>query len=938
MKTTKTILSVLCALLLLAVTNSSLHAQLKKARDARMSEVNVNAEAAMVMIRPLETFGHKITVSNNSEDPIKFRLILRDNKYFRQINAITQSYFVNSGDSLRIGLRLLNVNARVNGIYTVFFDMISEFDSTDRKIFEFQVEVIDGTDRQFVIQPLQENIVIKNSIRDFQLPVLFKNLIPETKEVRFEIQNAATNPIQLGKGYSGTITLPANDTLLNIPFVVASKEAQLWQLNSSITVYVKALNGELLGMFSATPHWLYNKGNMYTPGFIYQPANSLQVEAVHQQMSSGVYSDQLRLSKGLAPEKEGIGFNMNYTRYANGIFQNLSGSYLQYRNGLLDLTAGSINEFNELSLFGRGVKSTLYFDEEKTVKVDLYAVDQETNLLEPINTQSGTRTVSGQFSQTSEDKTFGYYISSNYFNRAQNNSKGHLHYTGFTWKLSETETISARVGGSLEKFNYLRGDSTLLGYSVTADYNRNMDRWNIIASVSRGSRNYAGLNQGALIANAFAGYRLTSRSSISYNFTKNTSDRPAYLPQAIQGRFYVNFLTHELNFNKNFKGFEWNVKPYFLKQGQLFSYELNPIAPEKGYAFRLQSTLNGKYKKFSYQVMGDMGAFKLTHSVNGPRSMGTFMGAANIGIAGITLAAVIQKGPSFVTDLSNIKDASKGYFNKSLSLGYGFRIKNKLTYQVAASAISNATITGAIYNINQDLTWRPGKGIEVNASFFMFKYSTIPMRQQYRVGVVKTFNWDRGEQAPVKVTVLVFEDKNANGIRDGKEQPAVEAMVKFDDLILITDKNGLLQVGNVKKGEHKISIIYGSSKQQNYLSQTIDVNKNTKVVLAIPPQFKVSGIVIAPKKRYDNAVVDMDGIKVLLLDRSGKEFITYTNRDGSFSTQLPANTYRVYLPALKLKNRSAQELIITVDAENGYNEPIKLNWVDEGRTVEVKKL
>lgn len=922
------------------MTTSAASAQYKPGGTGkgRLEEVNIRAAAASVMVRPMETFGHKINISNTSDDPIKFRFVLQPNPYFRQVSSQEGSYFLNSGDSVSIGFKLLNVNARVNGVYTVFFEMINEYDTLDRKLVEFNVEVYDGIDRQFIIQTLQDNILIRSNIREFEIPVLFRNLLPEAKEVVFEMQNPQNNPIQLNRLFTGRIQLPSRDTVINVRFTVNDRIQELWQFNRSITVYVKNPQGDMIGMFSATPRWLFNKGSLFNPEFMTQPANTLQAEYNYSFFGNNSYSHDLRLTKSLRSDANGLGFNLFYQHFGPQNFRNMTGSYLTYRSNTFTGTVGSITDNHELTLFGRGVKAQQYFDEDKLSQLEVWAVDQEANILRPFDAASGAKTISARFSSKDAEDSRSIAFSSNYFIRPESNSKGHLHFANYAIKFSKTETLTATVGGSMEKFNHPSGDTTLAGYLVKAEYSKFTEKWKYMAGITRGSRDYSGLLQGGTLVNALVGYNLNRQSSITYQFIKNTTDRPGYTPQAIVGRFFNDYNSHEINFTRLYKRFELNIKPYFLRQSQLFTFASNPARPPVGSALRLKTALSGNISKLAYSLEADAGQFSVKNPVTPFSTITTFQLGASVSAYHITVAGFMQNGPYFITELNNLKDPTAEFYTQSLTVSYGNRFFKRLDWQMSGTVINNANFSGAFTSIVQELHYDAGRGLQFNAFFNYYKFSSIPANYQARAGVIKTFNWDNSEKAKVKVTLQLFEDLNSNGVKDAGEKWAPETMVRFDDLILVTDQNGSVQITNVSKEIHKISIIYGSSRQQNFMDRAISVDRNAKILVGVPPQFKINGVVKAPVKKYDETVPEMEGVKVLFIDRNGKEFTTFTGKEGNFSFQLPAGTYKAFLPELKSKNRQSKDLIVVVDPQTGYAGMVEFQWVDEGRQVQIKKL
>lgn len=925
------------ALIMVAATS---YAQLKGGveGEGRMENVSIYAEASIILIKPLETFGHRITITNTGENSIKFNLKLRSNPYFRQLNTNDVPFFINNGDSIKVPMKLLNVNARVNGIYTLYFDMISVYDSTDKNIFEFQVEVYNGTDRQIIVNPLQENILIKNNIRQFEVPVHFKNLLPENKKIYLEMQNPASNPIILGNSFHQGIILPPADTTLNLQFLVRDPNIQLWRLNQPVTVMVKDQSGQIISMFSCTPRWLFNKGAFYYGGIEAPPANSLQFEANHNFMGDGAYSQDFRLTKTIGMDKTGIGFNLNYMHFQPYGFKNLSNTYLQVKGESTEIIAGNVSEFHELSLFGRGIKATQFFGEDNRTKMQVWAVDQEVNLLRPFDTENSTRTISAQYSTISEENDFELNVNGNYFQRKQNNSTGTLNFGSFRYDISKDEKITGLVGASLERFNYERGDSVLLGYSGRVEYSKMLNKWSYGGTFAYGSRNYSGFMQGSLITVGRIGYRINDNTSISYHFNKNKTDHPTYTPQAIQGRFLIDYMKNEINIQHRVKNTVFSVNPYLLRQGQLFSYDQTPVDPQMSNAARINAGMNVQKKNWYFSVEADGGQFT-AKTPTGKVSLGTYQLTGNIAFKGLSLGATVQNGPNFITEFTSLKDPSIKYYSKMLSMGYGVTILKKLEFEISASYINNASVNGNIYNANSQLNWNIGGGFKAHAMVYMFKIGDLAIRQQTRVGVVKTFNWENAENKKYKLTIAIFEDLNNNGIREPEEKAAPETMIRFNDMILIADKNGMVHITNVKRDSYRLSVVYGSSKQQNYIEKLISIEGNTKLNLGVPPQFKIEGVVKPLMQQYDNSSIDMDGVKVILIDKNNKEFVTYSEKSGHFVLQLPPGTYRAFLPEMRNKAANVRDVIFTVDPQKGYaDKKLELFWSDNSRKIEVKKL
>lgn len=919
---------------------STAHAQFKGGGggEGRMDNIGIRSDVALIMVRPLETFGHKLLINNNSDEPLRFSLRLQPNKYFRLVNASTQAMYVSPYDSTIVGLKFLNVNARVNGIYTLYVDLVNKNDEFDKKTYEFNVEVVDGTDQQFVITPLMENVLLQKNVRSFDVPVLFKNLLPESKEVRFEIQNPGNSPIQLGKLFGGPVKLPAKDTLIKVNFVTAEQLQELSQQYRSITVLVKNDKGDIIGMFTVTPGWLFSRGTMYNPGISMAPTSKLFAETNFTYLGKGASSTDFRISKPLISKEDPFGFNLFYQQYQPISFKQLTDTWIQYQGNQAGVRVGSLADFHELSLYGRGIKSNLSFDEEKKNNMEVWAVDQEYNLLKEFTTTSGTRLISTRFTHLDESDKKVFDISSSFFERKDVNSKGHLHFANFHKQLSPNQDLTVMAGASMEKFNHIQGDTSLPGYAVQVEYSAMGKKWQSIVSGYRASRDYAGAQQGTFNVNAIFSYSLSQRATLSYHLLKNTTDRPGYLPQSIQGRFYYNNILHEANVSVAAGKKTWYVKPYLFKQGQLYTYDTVYKTPETSTAPRFQVGMSGNAGKMGYNFYVDAGTFGLKGTSITGSNVPSFRVSGSLAAWHMVFNTLIQKGPYFLNELWTNKNNPAAYYSNSFNLSYNNRFFSKLDWQASLSANNSSNWNGwGVFMINS-FDYKLGNGFSAKASVYQGKMGTMPVTTQVRIGLRKTFDWNKNESSTATLKIRVYEDKNDNKEKDADEKWMPDILVRIDDMVLVSDKQGGLVVKNLLKGWHKMSVLYGTSRQQNFLEKEFQIDNNEKMELPVPPQYVVKGKVVEQKSKYLQAPSQLEGIKISFMNAAGKEQITFTNSDGEFTMQLAAGTYRVYIPQLKKQNAPNSETTIVVHPANGYDSLIELTWVNDERQVEVKKI
>src|SRR5690606_25606306 len=120
---------------------------------------------------------------------------------------------------------------------------------------------------------------------------------------------------------------------------------------------------------------------------------------------------------------------------------------------------------------------------------------------------------------------------------------------------------------------------------------------------------------------------------------------------------------------------------------------------------------------------------------------------------------------------------------------------------------------------------------------------------QFRVGIKNNFT-SATALGNHKVAFQLFEDKNFNGLLDTGEQVLGNEIVKLDNFVAMTDKNGKVVFQNVPDGIYTMKV-NESAGARLMTDPVIMVYKNINRKVGLVKNIKVSGKLKEIKQAYD---------------------------------------------------------------------------------------
>jgi hypothetical protein len=274
------------------------------------------------------------------------------------------------------------------------------------------------------------------------------------------------------------------------------------------------------------------------------------------------------------------------------------------------------------------------------------------------------------------------------------------------------------------------------------------------------------------------------------------------------------------------------------------------------------------------------------------------------------------------------------YFTNS-----GFR------FSMYVSWVRNAQGSNPVLNdITGEETFEPVANADYNLGFSVKKQLGVPLPgPKY-----------------ISTKVIVFRDMNGNRRQDAQEDGVENILVTIRPKRLeggdtlsysrvhgedfITDKKGEIWYDNISQGSYyiRMSSLVAQGDWFTGEEQEVVVRKGEAVYLPLNRGLRLSGAILVDRDKYSGGVegtMDLSRIRITAVDSLGRTYTCLSERDGTFTLQLPMGKYTLTVNESALGDgflflRSRIELDLTRYVEN-YS--VTFNVVERKRKVEIKR-
>ncbi|MFK7937666.1 MAG: collagen binding domain-containing protein, partial [Saprospiraceae bacterium] len=434
------------------------------------------------------------------------------------------------------------------------------------------------------------------------------------------------------------------------------------------------------------------------------------------------------------------------------------------------------------------------------------------------------------------------------------------------------------------------------GFALRADYEQELNEWEIRAENYFASKNYPGLFGGQMQLReqiTYLGWQKWRVSGILNlnQFPVRNFFRPAFACTRLS---HWNQLESQVTYLLP-RRLQFSVTPVLLHQRVAQQSGINPSKIYNNYSPRTRFGVRKDLRYFSINANLDAGLSQTnTADERGPFCR-SWRSNLSVNYRKTGLSMFYNEGPYYLFEevefaqLFGAEQFFSGNLYQKFSLFHGW-IEGQLNGQV----IYDRSRSRWNQNIRLGLSGMLFTGWQWRTEVSHLQSGTFN-NTFFNLGVSKNWQTYRDFAANNRLTLQLFFDENQNGERDETEEAVSGLFVKIDEEFLLTDNRGIARLSGLEPQGYQLSVTDPTGKFAQYQTN-IFIEKSEEIVIGLTPAFIVAGKINLIRERFSDTRIFASGIKITLMSVSGKEYHTYTNADGSYEITVPRGRYYVKIP------------------------------------------
>ncbi|MGH1517872.1 hypothetical protein [Chryseobacterium sp. JK1] len=631
-------------------------------------------------------------------------------------------------------------------------------------------------------------------------------------------------------------------------------------------------------------------------------------------------------------------FNVGADYYLDGRY-NLYDTWLEVERKKTVLRVGNVNSNDyDYPVFGRGGKVATQFG--KNNQIEILALENNYNLYGTYFQQTKGSTMAGAKYSFGNSKSFNGKVSYIFDHDPRFNVDTQVTNGTASFLISDKHILRTEVGLSNEKGLSNKDENT--GALMGANYEGKIGKWDIQSINSFATKSYAGIKRGSFISNQRIGLQLSNsqRAFIQYQDSQVDPEFLSFQNAPIQPgntanlRYYFNS-TEALGLGYQFSLKKWNflLAPKVEKQKTANFY-----ASQELFSYRLETSISAVLGAHGLNWTAEYSYSKANNREEWFNSLKTTL---SYRYKSFSLNGTAQWNATSVFDLNSYYNAAdRNFANYNLYASYNFQMMNN---HLSGSFSAGASYSELYKNLNSNVSGNLEYKISPSWSstgYFNFSgykstadYVTSGSYYQLRVGIKKYFT-AATSLGNHKVTLQLFEDKNFNGLLETGESVLANEIVKLDNFVALTDKNGKVVFQNVPEGMYTLKV-NESAGAQLMMDPVIMVNNNINRKVGLVKNIRIKGKLTEIRQAYDVVETDVTGILVYAKSEDGKIYTAVVNQKNEFEFFLKDGKYDLYIENDKYSyTKPIQTIKVTKD---GYSETVIFEYKKKDTTIKVKK-
>lgn len=898
-------------------------------------DIQIHFENDSVTVEKGSTFTNFLIIENKSSEEMMIQNIIPQEQYPGLLFYPKNDFILGPGQSKNLPVKLIaNVDfmkLRSNKIQFQVSYATSKVTRTENASF-------------FVAKGENKNIAIYTATyENFINPALPQSSILLT--VENQGYSKRTVKIDLQSIPDGLEILPKQQTLsleglekqtLEIKIAVRKQNTLYPEFNINAIV-TDLLDNKIVG--SNTLYLVILSHNRQIARGNEAASGSNFAEMSYNENSSGFNFLQLRGNTAFRmSENLKSRFNIGADYYFEDGLYNVYDTWLELERKNTVLRLGNVNSSDyDYPVFGRGGKVSTRFGNSNQVEV--LALESNYNLYGTYFQQTEGSTMVGAKYAFGNAKSFNGKVSYIFDHDPRFNVDTQVANAVTSLLINEKHIIRTEVGVSNEKGLLNKDENT--GASMGANYEGKIGKWDIQSFNSFATKSYAGIKRGSFFSNQRIGRQFSAaqRAFIQYQHSQVEPEFLSFQSEPIQPgntsnlRYYFNS-TEALGLGYQFSLKKWNFLLYpkvekqktanFYTSQELFSYRLEANISTTLGAHGLNLTAEYSYSKEN----------------DNPEWFNSLKTTLSYRYKSFSLNGTAQWNAISVFDLNSYYNGNHNFANYNVYASYNFQMFNhNLTGSFSAGTFYselyknlNSNITGNLeYKISP--SWSTTGYFNLSGYKSTAEYATSGSYYQFRVGIKKYFT-TATTLGNHKVAFQFFEDKNFNGLLESGESVLANEIVKLDNYVAITDKNGKVVFQNVPEGTYTLKM-NESAGARLMMDPVIMVHANINRKVGLVKNIRVSGKLTEIRQAYDVLETDVTGIVVYAKSEEGMIYTAVVNQKNEFEFFLKDGKYTLYIENDKYSyTQPSQTIQVT---KEGYSKTVVFEYKKKDTTIKVKK-
>ncbi|MDC8104501.1 hypothetical protein MTQ00_08115 [Chryseobacterium sp. B21-037] len=910
-----------------------LHFSLAFAQEKK--DIQIHFENDSVAVEKGSTFSNFLVIENKSSEEITIQNIVPKEKYPGLLFYPKNDFILGAGQSKNLPVKLIaNVDFMKLRSNEIQFQ-ISYVTPTITRTENASFFVTKGENKNVAIYTATYENFINPAVPESSILLTVENQGYSKRTVKIDLQSIPDGLEMMPK--QQTVSLEGLEKQTIEIKIAVRKQNTIYPEFNINAIVTDLLDNKIIG--SNTLYLVVLSHNRQIARGNEAMGGSNFAEISYNENSSGFNYFQLRGNTAFrVTDNLRSRFNISADYYHEDGRYNFYDTWLELERKNTVLRVGNVNSNDyDYPIFGRGGKVSTKFG--KNNQIEILALENNYNLYGTYFQQTKGSTMVGAKYGFGNAKSFNGKVSYIFDHDPRFNIDTQVANAVTSLLINDKHTIRMEMGLSHEEG--LSNKDENAGALMGANYEGKIGRWDIQSFNSFATKSYAGIKRGSFFSNQRIGHQFSAsqRAFIQYQNSQVEPEFLSFQSEPIQPgntanlRYYFNS-TEALGLGYQFSLKKWN----FLLSPKVENQKTaNFYTSQELFSYKLEANISTTLGAHGFNLTAEYSYSKENNKQDWFNSLKTTL---SYRYKSFSFNGTAQWNATSVFDLTSYYNADRNFANYNVYASYNFQMLNhNLTGSFSAGAFYselyknlNSNITGNLeYKISP--SWSTTGYFNLSGYKSTAEYASSGSYYQFRVGIKKYFTTATA-LGNHKVAFQFFEDKNYNGLLESGESVLANEIVKLDNYVAMTDKNGKVVFQNVPEGTYTLKV-NESAGSRLMTDPVIMVHNNINRKVGLVKNIRVTGKLTEIKQAYDTVETDVTGIVVYAKGEDGKIYTAVVNPKNEFEFFLKDGKYDLYIENDKYSyTQPTQTILVT---KEGYSKTVVFEYKKKDTIIKVKK-